>query len=114
MGEREGELIYREGHIEVRTLPRDIDAHSVWVGDDYFLLQRDVLKQFAEKTPTCLLRTDMDNYDFFLVHTLKQYQITPEEFALVLARARVRELDAQLSDAYGQMHDLRDKLAEKP
>lgn len=111
--EREGKSIYREGVVEVRTHPNDIYAHNVWVDDEYFLLQRGVLEQFAEKTQSRLLRTGMDILHFNLVNTLKQYQITPEEFVLILARARIKELDTQLSDAHREINSLSDRIQEK-
>lgn len=111
--ERAGKPIYKEGKVEIRTSPDDIDSHSVWVGDQYFLFQRGCLEQFATITPREGLERSLSNYNPLIPHVLKKESVSPEVFALILARARIKELDTQLSDAYNRMRNLNDKLAEQ-
>ncbi len=111
--ERGGELIYREGKVEVRTFPKDFECHNVWIGEHYFLLQRDCLKQFAMKTLTGELERSLANYNQSIPSALKQESVPPETFALILSRARIEELEAQVNDAYSQIHSLEDKIKEK-
>jgi len=111
--EREGKLIYREGKIEVRTFPNDSDAHSVWIGNEYFLFLRGCLEQFAERTHSENLEGALDNYNHRIPYVLKEKDVSPETFALVLARARIKELNEQVSDAYDKINSLEDRIVEK-
>jgi hypothetical protein len=94
--EREGRPLYNEGKIEVRTFPRDPDAHNVWVGENYLLFQHGCLEQFALRTPPEQLEASLANYNPSIPYILEQHQILAQTFALVLARARARELELQL------------------
>ncbi|MBM3247036.1 hypothetical protein FJZ17_00640 [Candidatus Pacearchaeota archaeon] len=94
---RDGRVIYATGEIEVRNFPRDPDAHSVWVGQDYLLFQHGCLEQFALRTPPEQMQAHLANYNPSIPSILEQHRISPEGFALVLARARVRELEHQLA-----------------
>lgn len=104
--EREGEPIYRDGKIEIRTFPRDTEAHNVWIGKYYRLFQGGCLKQYATLTPAEDLRMAFGIYDPTIPYILKIEGVSPEKFALALARARVKELETQLSEAYGNIHNL--------
>lgn len=91
MSDREGERIYYEGKVEVRTHPRDPESHNVWVGDHYFLMQRGCLEQFAIRTPAHDLTFVFGNYNPIIPYVLDEERISPEGFALILARARLKE-----------------------
>ena len=87
----EGELIYQEGKVQVRTHPRDPEAHNVWIGDNYLLLQRGCLEHFAQRTSQEDLPFAFNNYNPNIPYILEQEKISPEGFALILARARLKE-----------------------
>ena len=92
---REGKLIYQEGCVEVRTFPDNPSAHNVYIGDgeneDYFLFQRGILREFAEDIPVREIPTKLQNYDWKITQAIERRGMTPEEFVLILARARLNE-----------------------
>lgn len=94
--EREGRVIYATEKIEVRTFQRDPEAHSVWVGLDYILFQHGCLEQFALRTPPEQMQAHLANYNPSIPLILEKHSISPEGFALILARARAKELEQQL------------------
>jgi len=75
--EREGIHVYSEGEIEVRTFPGDTKAHNVWIGDNYFLFQRDCLADFAERKSTEELESSLGNYKKLIPFALKEAGISP-------------------------------------
>lgn len=93
--EREGKLIYKEGKIEVREF-RDGESHNLWIGKDYFFLDRGCLQQFAERTPIEFLRSNLANYNQSFPYILDKEKVSPEGLALILARARARELNDEV------------------
>ena len=101
--EREGRFIYKEGKVEVRTHLTDPEAHSVWIGDDYFVFMRGCLDQYAVKTESKNLEMGLKTYNSMINNALKQEGISSETFALILARAKIEELSDQVRDAYSQM-----------
>lgn len=88
---REGKEIYSEGIIEVRAHNRDPEAHSVWINQNYFLFMRGCLEQFATRTPDRDLETALGNYNPLLPFVLRKEQLSPKEFADILARAKAKE-----------------------
>ena len=107
--ERPGEPIYTEGPIEIRYFPNsNFDEHNVWIGKNYFLFQRGCLEHFAINTLHNRLSEALNNYDAMITHSLKEAKITPTEFALILARARAKELQDEVSASYGQIRNLED------
>jgi len=103
---REGEPIYAEGKIEIRTFPNGPDEHSVWIGEDYFVLQIGCLAHFALSTPPSRLERALDNYDPMIPYSLKKAKISPTEFALILARAKAKELQDEVNSAYSEIRNL--------
>lgn len=89
--EREGLLIYKEGVVQINAFPNDIEAHSVWIGDSYFLFQRGTLAELAERTPFSRIESFLDNYPKGSLDALKQVNVSPEQFALICTRARIKE-----------------------
>lgn len=87
----EGNLIYREAGIQVNTHPRDVEGHNVWINGKYFLFPRGTLSEVAERHPvrdlTALFRTFNDE----ILFALEESKISTETFALILARARIKE-----------------------
>ena len=99
--QRQGKPIYEDGKIEVRTYFHDEEAHNLWVGDNYFLLQRGVLEEFVEKTPIERLSRVLDNYDPTLLMVLEESKISPEGLVLILARARINEVKNEEHGCHG-------------
>ena len=87
----EGELIYQEDKVRVNTFPNDPEAHNVWIGDNYFLFPRGVLQQYAEKSWPQYMRENLNAFNRNITLVLDQERISPEGFALILARARLKE-----------------------
>ena len=106
--DRQGEPIYAEGKVEIRTFPNAPDEHSVWIGEDYFVLQRGCLDQFALSTLPSNLEHALDNYDSMIPYALKKAKVSPTEFALILARAKAKELQDEVSAAYSEIRNLED------
>lgn len=109
MGEnkdREGELIYAERNVEIRTFPNAPDEHSVWIGEAYFVLQRGYLDQFALSTWPSELERALENYDSLIPYALKKAKVSPTEFALILARAKAKELQDEVTEARGEIQNL--------
>ena len=88
---REGKEIYSDGKVEVRTHDRDPEAHNVWIDQNYFLFMRGCLEQFANRTPECDLERVLGNYNPVLPFVLRKEQLSPKEFADILACARAKE-----------------------
>ena len=102
MCEREGELIYSEEGVEVRTFPNRPGDYNVYIGEglgNYFLFQRGSLEQFAERTPMRKLEEGLRNYNERINPALKENNLSPEQFALILARTRIKSLQAELDHA---------------
>jgi len=86
---REGELIYKEGKIEVRNFPNGENEHNVYIGKHYFLFQRGVLEEIALRSSSENLVTKLNAYNPIIPVILEQNNISPAEFALTLARAKI-------------------------
>ena len=93
METREGKEVYSEGIVEIRTHDRDPEAHNVWINQNYFLFMRGCLEQFATRTPECDLERALGNYNPLLPFVLRKEQLSPKEFADILARSRAKEED---------------------
>jgi len=93
--EREGKRIYSEGVVDVRTFPKDPEAHVVYIRERGFLFQHDVLKEVVERSGGRNLANFFDNYNPGIICTLKENNMSPVELTLVLARARVKELEQE-------------------
>lgn len=111
--EREGHFIYKLGKVEVRDYPNGRDMHNVWIGENYFLLRTGWLEQFAEGTPIERFEIELKKYDRGITVALRREKIPVEQFALILARTRIRQLTATLNDTYGQIRSLEDHVVEK-
>lgn len=95
--EREGQIIYQEGKVEVRTFPKDAEAHSIYIGDNFFLFQHRVLEQYAMRTAPEEMRVGLATYNLLIPHILDEEEISAESFALILARARIKEIEMLIS-----------------
>ncbi|MEK6855714.1 MAG: hypothetical protein AABX66_01000 [Nanoarchaeota archaeon] len=95
----EGKTLYKEGKIEVRYFKNSFDEHNVWIDNTCFLLQRGCLEEFALKTHSARLEQCLRTYDETLPYILRENKISPETFALILARAKISELEVELRDA---------------
>lgn len=110
---RQGEPIYAEGNVEIRTFPNAPDEHSIWIGEDYFVLQRGCLDQFALSTRPSNLEHALGNYDSMIPYSLKKAKVSPTEFALILARAKAKELRDEVNEAYSEIRNRDDVLRQE-
>ena len=96
-GDTEGKLIYKEAGIQVNTHPRDTEGHNIWINGKYFLFPRGILSQTAERQPVKDLTKLFTTFNSNILFTLEEEGISVETFALVLSRARIKELEEYAS-----------------
>ncbi len=89
-----GDLIYTSGKIEVRANPKDFFVYDIYIGKHSFPFSRGCLDDIAENTPLEDLEIKLQQYNPKISEVLKQEEISPERFALCLARARIKERDS--------------------
>ena len=111
MASEEERVLYSDGKITISQRESIEDHNLVLVGvrGGYCLLQRGVLDDFARKEGIRLregLAAMNDSFLFALEHT----DISLDYLGRALAQAKIKELEYQLSDAYGQVRELREKV----
>jgi hypothetical protein len=88
-GGRAGDLICQEDEVEVRTFPRDDEAHSVWIGEKLYVLGREIFEECVLRTPPCKMEEQLRSYNPAIIESLKRINLSPEGLGLVLAHALI-------------------------
>ena len=92
---REGEIIYQEGKIEIRTFPGGIDEHNIYIGDNYFLFPRGILKELSETTSQREIITKLNAFNPCIFSALKQNNLTSETLRTSFQKAETLEAKAR-------------------
>lgn len=90
-GGRAGDLIHQEVGVEVRTVVRDDEAHSVWIGKDVYVLGRGILEEYGLRTSPSKMEEQLNSYNSRILESLKKINLSPEGLGLVLAHALIYE-----------------------
>ena len=111
MASAENRVLYRDGRITIsqRDSIEDHDLVLEGVRGGYCLLQRGVLDDFARRDGIRLREGLAVMNDSFLF-ALERTNISLDYLGRALAQAKMKELEYQLSDAYGQVRELREKV----
>ena len=94
-----GKELYSDKKIKVAYFRDLIDEHDLIIGNKHILLQRGVLEELA--------RTSSEEFKFKLHainpdlnYSLKELNISYAEVGFAIAKARISELEEELSEAY--------------
>jgi len=110
MQEKKGYPLYREGSVDIRQDTDTFSSHHIWIGENYFYLEAASLDRIALKTPVNELENAIERYDPKILHSLSTEKITPKDFALILARAKIKELKSELIEKESHLDSLYDRL----
>ena len=111
MASEEERVLYRDSKITI-SQRESIEDHNLvleGVRGGYCLLQHGILDDLAKRDDVRLregLAVMNDSFLFELEHT----DISLDYLGRALAQAKIKELEYQLSDAYGQVRELREKV----
>lgn len=89
-----GKPLYNEDRIIIRNLERNPEDHELLVDEGegaYLLLQRGILREFAESTPAHRILGSIDNFDSTFRPQLKKTGLTEYEVHLAMCRAHMEE-----------------------
>jgi len=96
---RKGQVIYREGKIEIRKGQiEEQGTYFLYIDREEFLLTKELFRVIASYTPPeSTARTILENNPNML-HALNKSRIYAEYIPLVFARAYIAEMDKKIKD----------------
>ena len=105
----EEETLYDDGRIKV-VYNTKRDLHFLTMGSNSVVLDRGILDDLAHTSRGHDFRNKFEAVDPTIEHILESQHLTYDTVGFVIAQARLRELEAELSQVYHQERKRRGKI----
>ncbi|MBR9701689.1 hypothetical protein GOV13_02085 [Candidatus Pacearchaeota archaeon] len=99
-------VLYNKDRIKIQELERSPEDHELMIDGGegvYLILQRDILREFAESTPAHKLLDKIRNFDSTFSHALSKTGLSEYDIHLAICRAYTNKEKAYLGEVITEL-----------